>query len=84
MEINQQADGKIQQPEMRKQLSLIDWMQRFFTFQLKRNPTFYNQISAKSAIEFYAVINHGNRFLSFYSQSDFREFIGQTCLVSRF
>ncbi len=68
---------------MGQQLRLIYRMKRFLAFDLNYDLAIHDQISSKSAFQFYALINQRNCPLSLYMKPHLLEFVSQARLVRR-
>lgn len=83
MEIDEQPNGKIQQPEVRQELGLIHGMQRLFALQFHGDQAVNNQVGAESAIEFYRFVHQRHGLLPLHLQPGHFEFVLHACLVCR-
>lgn len=66
---------------MRKELSVVNGMQRVFAFGLDNDFTFHDEVCSKSAIKLNAVIDKGHCLLIFYFQAQLSKVVSKARLV---
>jgi hypothetical protein len=81
LEVDQQADTDIQQTKVREQLSVINRVQRVFTFGLDYNPVFHDQVCSKAAIELHVFVDEGYGLLTFHVHAQVLQFVSETGYV---
>ncbi len=60
---------------MRQQLSVVNRMQRVFTFGLDHDSAFHDQVSPEAALKLNFFIDERHRFLAFNFQTQLLQFI---------
>jgi hypothetical protein len=84
MKVDEQPNLQIQQPKVRKELRHIHRVKRFFTFDFDRHPAIDKKVSSIAALELYALIYKGNRFLLLDIKPRLPQFIGEAGFIRRF
>ena len=69
VKVDEQPDGYIQEPQMRKKLRLIDGMQRVFALEFNDNAAVDQKVRPESAVELDGFINQRNRLLPLHSHA---------------
>src|SRR5438046_339952 len=57
VEIDQQANWNIKQPEVRQKLSLINRMNNLFTLKFDHDSVFHHKVGTKATIQFHRLIH---------------------------
>jgi hypothetical protein len=81
MEVDQEADTDVQQTKVGEQLSVINRVQRVFTFGFDYDSAFHDQVRSKAAIEFYVFVDKWYGLLTFHLNAQLVQLVGETTLV---
>ena len=81
IEIHEKAHLAPGKPEVREQLSLMDWRQRIHGFDFNNHSPFDEQVQSVTAVQLHVFVYDRQRSLLLDPQSALRELEGQARLV---
>ena len=84
IEIDELAEFKAGQFQIRQQLLLVDWVNVLGRLEFNDDQSRHDEVCSKTLVEFDAVVDDRNRHLSLDDQTALLQFMGQRNLIDRF